>query len=334
MFQAGRVLTMFVAGLLLLGTAPAAAQPVVSLGGIMANYLELRRQAQLTHKKVLAAESAHAELVAAAARASEVERAADTEWRNQAVRFNQVITDAVQGFTAELLQVSGTSDREDMAAPDSVTESGQSLKTAGTARDAARSKSEVADKAVEHAAADLRRRRDELAKRLTDVRTALDRMTPDQRDVLGLEAANRPDLAVPLGAAGSGSSKVFAPTRGVVTSNFGPRWGATHEGLDIANRIGTPVVSVMDGVVAEAGPAGGFGLWVKIVHTDRTTAIYGHINSYSVRAGQRVGAGQVIAAMGNRGESTGPHLHFEIWDSSGRKVDPLVWLRRKGIMAW
>ncbi len=127
---------------------------------------------------------------------------------------------------------------------------------------------------------------------------------------------------------------MFAPTRGVVTSNFGPRWGAMHDGLDIANRTGTPVVSVMDGVVAEAGPASGFGLWVKVVHTDRTTAIYGHTNSYSARAGQRVSAGQVIAAMGNRGESTGPHLHFEIWDSGGRKIDPLAWLRGKKIMAW
>ncbi len=288
MFRAGRFLAVFVAGLLLLGTAPAVAQPVVSLGGIMVNYLELRRQAQLTHKKVSAAESTHAELLAAATSASEVERAADAEWRNQAVRFNQAITNAVQGFTAELLHVSGTSDREEVVAPDLVTESSRSLEAAGTARNAARSKSDAADKAVEDAAADLRRRRDELAKRLTEVRTALDWMTPDQRDMLGLEAANRPELAVSGGAARSGSSRVFAPTRGVVTSNFGPRWGAMHDGLDIANRIGTPVVSVMDGVVAEAGPASGFGLWVKIVHTDRTTAIYGHINSYSVRAGQRV----------------------------------------------
>ena len=334
MYRAARVLATFVVGLLLLGTAPAVAQPVVSLGGIMVNYLELRRQAQLTQKKVSAAESTHAGLVAAATSASEVERAADAEWRNQTVRFNQAITDAVQGFTAELLQVSGTSDREEAIAPDLVTESSRSLEAAGTARNTARSKSDAADKAVEDAAADLRRRRDELAKRLTEVRTALDAMTPDQRDMLGMEAAKRPELAASGGAARSGSSKVFAPTRGVVTSNFGPRWGAMHDGLDIANRIGTPVVSVMDGVVAEAGPASGFGLWVKIVHTDRTTAIYGHINSYSVRAGQRVSAGQVIAAMGNRGESTGPHLHYEIWDSSGRKVDPLVWLRGKGVMAW
>ncbi|SFR24872.1 Peptidase family M23 [Lentzea waywayandensis] len=125
--------------------------------------------------------------------------------------------------------------------------------------------------------------------------------------------------------------KVFAPTQGTITSNYGPRWGTTHYGLDIANRIGTPIRSVMDGVVVEAGPASGFGLWVKIEHTDGTTAVYGHIDSYSVREGQKVSAGQVIAQVGNRGISTGPHLHFEIWDQAGRKLDPLAWLQERGV---
>lgn len=125
--------------------------------------------------------------------------------------------------------------------------------------------------------------------------------------------------------------KVFAPTQGAITSNYGPRWGTTHYGLDIANRIGTPIRSVMDGVVTDAGPAGGFGLWVRIEHTDGTTAVYGHINSYAVREGQRVSAGQLIAQVGNRGISTGPHLHFEIWDQAGRKLDPLAWLQQHGV---
>jgi murein DD-endopeptidase MepM/ murein hydrolase activator NlpD len=125
--------------------------------------------------------------------------------------------------------------------------------------------------------------------------------------------------------------KVFAPTAGTITSNYGPRWGTTHYGLDIANRIGTPIRSTMDGVVLEAGPASGFGLWIRVRHTDGTTAIYGHINSYSVREGQRVSAGQVIAEMGNRGISTGSHLHFELWDQAGRKLDPLAWLQGRGV---
>ncbi|MGI5506437.1 M23 family metallopeptidase [Lentzea sp. CA-135723] len=125
--------------------------------------------------------------------------------------------------------------------------------------------------------------------------------------------------------------KVFAPTEGTLTSAYGPRWGGTHYGLDIANRIGTPIRSVMDGVVIDAGPASGFGLWVRVRHTDGSVAVYGHINSYAVSEGQRVSAGQVIAEVGNRGNSTGPHLHFELWDAAGRKADPLAWLSSYGV---
>jgi len=123
----------------------------------------------------------------------------------------------------------------------------------------------------------------------------------------------------------------YAPVTGVITSKFGPRWGVTHYGLDIANRIGTPIRTPVAGVVLDAGPASGFGLWVRVRHDDGTITVYGHINSYSVREGQRVEGGQVIAEVGNRGNSTGPHLHFEAWSSSGRKLDPLAWLRDRGV---
>lgn len=124
--------------------------------------------------------------------------------------------------------------------------------------------------------------------------------------------------------------KAVFPVQGTITSNYGARWGGTHYGLDIANRIGTPIRSVADGVVVEAGPASGFGLWVRVRHDDGTTTVYGHIDSYAVRAGQRVKAGEVIAAVGNRGYSTGPHLHFEVWDPNGRKANPLAWLQERG----
>ena len=124
--------------------------------------------------------------------------------------------------------------------------------------------------------------------------------------------------------------KVVAPVQGEITSNYGPRWGTTHYGLDIANRIGTPVYAATDGVVREAGPASGFGLWVKIERADGTMTVYGHIDSYSVREGQQVKAGDLIARVGNRGISTGPHLHFEVWEPDGRKADPLAWLQARG----
>ena len=122
-----------------------------------------------------------------------------------------------------------------------------------------------------------------------------------------------------------------SPAQGVLSSTFGGRWGAMHYGIDIANAIGTPIRSVADGVVIEAGYASGFGLWVRVQHNDGTIAVYGHIHSYSVSAGQRVEAGDVIATMGNRGHSTGPHLHFEVWNAGGQKINPLAWLNNRGV---
>jgi murein DD-endopeptidase MepM/ murein hydrolase activator NlpD len=125
--------------------------------------------------------------------------------------------------------------------------------------------------------------------------------------------------------------KFVKPTEGRLTSSFGARWGTTHYGLDIANRIGTPIRAVADGEVVEAGPASGFGLWVRIQHADGTISVYGHVDTFSVREGQKVKAGDQIARMGNRGYSTGPHLHFEIWDASGKKLNPTPWLAARGI---
>lgn len=121
------------------------------------------------------------------------------------------------------------------------------------------------------------------------------------------------------------------PAQGTLTSAAGPRWGGQHNGTDIANAVGTPIFAVTDGVVVESGPASGFGLWVRIAHPGGWTSIYGHIDRSLVQAGQRVRAGQRIALMGNRGQSTGPHLHVEIWDASGGKVDPQSWLGRRGV---
>jgi murein DD-endopeptidase MepM/ murein hydrolase activator NlpD len=125
--------------------------------------------------------------------------------------------------------------------------------------------------------------------------------------------------------------KYVKPAEGTFTSGFGSRWGTTHYGVDIANRIGTPILAVTDGTVIEAGPASGFGLWVRIQDDDGTISVYGHVDSFNVHEGQRVSAGEQIARMGNRGNSTGPHLHFEIWDASGRKMTPQPWLADRGI---
>lgn len=125
--------------------------------------------------------------------------------------------------------------------------------------------------------------------------------------------------------------KVVLPAAGRFTSGFGPRWGRMHNGIDIANGIGTPIYSVMDGTVINAGPAQGFGKWVRVRHDDGTVTVYGHVHSFNVSVGQRVTAGQQIAEMGNEGQSTGPHLHFEVRPGGGDAIDPVPWLAARGI---
>lgn len=124
---------------------------------------------------------------------------------------------------------------------------------------------------------------------------------------------------------------VVSPADGTFTSGFGGRWGTTHYGLDIANSIGTPIKSVMDGEIIEAGSASGFGQWVRVQHEDGTITVYGHVDTITVNEGESVEAGEQIATMGNKGFSTGPHLHFEVWNASGKKINPKPWLDERGI---
>jgi len=121
------------------------------------------------------------------------------------------------------------------------------------------------------------------------------------------------------------------PTKGIFTSNFGYRWGVLHAGIDLANSIGTPIYAVSDGVVIDAGPTAGYGMWVKLRHADGTVTLYGHVNTTLVSVGQRVMAGDQIATMGNRGNSTGPHLHFEVLQGGTERIDPVPWLAKRGL---
>ncbi|WP_326838182.1 M23 family metallopeptidase [Amycolatopsis rhabdoformis] len=126
--------------------------------------------------------------------------------------------------------------------------------------------------------------------------------------------------------------KTCLPAHGTFTSGFGARWGSSHLGIDIANSIGTPIYAASDGTVIQAGPASGFGLWVRVQLDDGTIQVYGHMNSFSVHEGQKVKCGEQIAEIGNRGESTGPHLHFEVWQGGTKKIDPRPWLAARGIV--
>ena len=122
------------------------------------------------------------------------------------------------------------------------------------------------------------------------------------------------------------------PTRGIFTSGFGYRWGALHDGVDLAGPIGTPIFAASDGVVVDAGYTNsGYGAWVKLRHSDGTVTRYGHIDSWNVQIGQRVFAGDQIATIGNRGNSTGPHLHFSVLLGGTNATDPVPWLAAHGI---
>jgi murein DD-endopeptidase MepM/ murein hydrolase activator NlpD len=132
----------------------------------------------------------------------------------------------------------------------------------------------------------------------------------------------------------TGGAGYVRPATGSTSSCFGARWGVTHYGLDIAAAIGTPVYAATAGVVQRAGSATGFGLAVYIRGDDGAVTVYGHVNEYYVSAGERVSAGELIAEVGNRGQSTGPHLHFEVHPGGamyGGQIDPVPWLRSRGI---
>ena len=127
-------------------------------------------------------------------------------------------------------------------------------------------------------------------------------------------------------AAKASAGSAIQMIAGRVTSGFGSRWGRAHEGLDIAAPIGTPIRVPLAGTVIESGPASGFGMWVQVRHDDGTVTTYGHINRSLVRVGQEVAKGEVIAEVGNRGRSTGPHLHIEVTTPGGKKINPRPWL--------
>ena len=135
------------------------------------------------------------------------------------------------------------------------------------------------------------------------------------------------------GSALASAGGATAPTTGRVTSCYGSRWGTLHAGVDIAAPIGTPVYAPEGGVVLQAGPASGFGLAVAVQHRDGTITLYGHVNQFFVSPGQVVSAGERIAEVGNRGQSTGPHLHFEVHEGGlyANRTNPVPWLSQRGI---
>ncbi|MEW1600879.1 M23 family metallopeptidase [Streptomyces sp. NPDC093808] len=118
----------------------------------------------------------------------------------------------------------------------------------------------------------------------------------------------------------------------------GGMWASKHSGQDYAVPTGTPVLAAHGGTVVKAGGNGAgdgpaYGNAVVIKHGDRTYSQYAHLSSVTVKVGQVVKTGQKIALSGNTGNSSGPHLHFEIRTTPnyGSAVDPAKFLRSKGV---
>jgi murein DD-endopeptidase MepM/ murein hydrolase activator NlpD len=100
---------------------------------------------------------------------------------------------------------------------------------------------------------------------------------------------------------------------GIVSSEFGPRWGGTHQGIDIAADKGTPIYAAAPGEVVYSGSGlRGYGNVVILRHDQETASIYAHNTKNHVKTGQNAAQSTLIAALGSTGHSTGPHLHFEI----------------------
>jgi murein DD-endopeptidase MepM/ murein hydrolase activator NlpD len=119
------------------------------------------------------------------------------------------------------------------------------------------------------------------------------------------------------------------PTRGFITSPFGKKRGNRyHEGMDIAGPTGTPIVAPGDGHVTFTGYKGGYGNTVKIDHGYGITTVYAHCSRIFVQDGDRVKRGEVVAAVGNTGSSTGPHLHYEV-HLDGVPVNPKHYLAKR-----
>ncbi len=112
------------------------------------------------------------------------------------------------------------------------------------------------------------------------------------------------------------------PAVGVLTSPYGTRWGRLHEGIDIGGEHGSEILAADTGVVKLSQWVDGYGNYIEIEHNNGFTTAYGHCDELLVSEGDSVLKGQSIATMGNTGNSTGPHLHFEVLHH-GKPQNPL-----------
>ena len=141
-------------------------------------------------------------------------------------------------------------------------------------------------------------------------------------------AATIREAQTDAGSSGTGQPSAAGfiwPCDGVVVSGFGMRWGRMHEGIDIGCAYGTPNRAAAAGTVIYSGWLGGYGNLVVVDHGNGLSTAYAHASSLLVGVGQSVSQGETVSLVGSTGNSSGPHLHFEV-RVNGQAVDPLLYL--------
>jgi murein DD-endopeptidase MepM/ murein hydrolase activator NlpD len=119
-----------------------------------------------------------------------------------------------------------------------------------------------------------------------------------------------------------------------LTGRFGDRsglWSSVHTGLDFAAPSGTPIRNIASGRVVSTGYDGRYGNKTVVLLADGTELWYCHQSTVQVHVGERVRPGQVLGTVGSTGNVTGPHLHLEVRPHAADPVDPLAWLRSRGL---
>ena len=212
------------------------------------------------------------------------------------------------------------------------------LDEAARANAAARDEARARHGDVEARQAELQAAREVLHVRIAESQAEVDALAREEAELVALiaqreeaaraaAAAEAAEQAEAAAAGGSGEEEEGAqaadedasgtgalrwPASGWVSSEFGPRWGRNHNGLDIAAPTGSSVLAAASGVVFHAGPLGSFGNLVAIDHGGGQSTFYAHLATVEVGNGQWVQAGERVAGVGSTGRSTGPHLHFEV----------------------
>jgi murein DD-endopeptidase MepM/ murein hydrolase activator NlpD len=224
---------------------------------------------------------------------------------------------SAQGDTAELLNRLRVAKADEAAAAQQLqaAQAEAAVRTSAAVVRAGELQAAMASQQVVHA---------ELARRIAGLRQESQDLAAQEGQLEAVIRAQQQAAALALQQGGSRSSGnavsrgrvsnvgLIWPLHGPVTSEYGPRWGGFHPGIDIAAGNGAPIGAAKPGTVILAGWYGGYGNFVVIDHGDGLATAYGHLSGFAVGQGQQVSQGQVIGYEGSTGDSTGPHLHFEV----------------------